>query len=253
MAAPSAVRGGGNVIVTSVHRAATYSGTFDPPTLAHVGIMSHVVRNGGVDKLMVVVNNRTNPKVFRCSAEQRRAMILAALPADIASRVDVVIEPEGGKNALIDRVIAEGRYDWVGVIGEDSYTKLAPEVLAERKWLLVTRDNSVTGVLPPNVTRIAIADASRGISSSRVRELLEKGEDASALVAPAVAAYIKTHALYSVPAMAALATRERTFHYLWTMLAGAAAALPPPPFIPTQSPEEMPNYIKRYLDGSIKS
>lgn len=232
-------------------RAAMYSGTFDPPTRAHVGIMSHVSRHGGVDKLLVVVNNRASPKVFRCSAGQRRDMILAALPADVARRTSVIIEPDGGKNPMFEALVAAHDYDWVGVVGEDSYTALPEQVKAARRWLLVTRDHSVTGALPANVARIAIDDASQGISSSRARELLAKGDDVSALLAPAVIAYIQRHALYTVPAMVALEGRERQFHALWTLLAGASAALPPPPFVPTQSPEEMPNYIRRYLDGTL--
>ena len=238
--------------MTGVARAAMYSGTFDPPTLAHVGIMSHVVRNSDIAKLLVVVNTRSSPKVYRCTAEQRRAMILAALPSDIADRIEVVVEPDRGKNAVFEERVAEGRFSWFGVIGEDSFALLPPNARDGRSWLVVTRDHSLDGKLPANARRIAIPDAGRNISSTRARALLESGHDTSELLPTGVITYIKAHALYVMPAMAALASRQTLFNGLWTMLAGAQAAMPPPQFVPTQAPEEMPNYIKRYIAGDVK-
>ena len=231
-----------------------YTGTFDPPTEAHHAIMRSAVCDHGVNRLIVAVNNAKSPKVFKCSAAQRRELLLAGMHPEIAGRVEVVIEPPRGKNALFAQLEKDARYDWSCVIGEDSFMALPPEARAHRRWLVFERAGVMTTVTDtPNVKRVRLAEALNGVSATRAREALEKGKSVTGLVRAGAAALIAARGYYAMPVAAALAQRMERFDALWTAMTGAQVALEKPAFVPTQSPEETPNYLARYLAGMIVS
>lgn len=228
-----------------------YTGTFDPPTEAHHAIMRSAIRDHGVKRLVVAVNNVASEKVFKCTAEQRRELLVAGMDPDIADRVEVVIEPPKGKNALFEQLHKDSRYAWVGIIGADSFTHLPPEAHEGRRWLIYARNGQDTGVDSPSLIHVQLDAALDGVSASRARELFAKGESVRGIVRPGAAALIAARGYYAMPVAAALADRMQRFDKLWTAMAGAQTALEKPAFVPTQSPEEAPNYLARYIAGLI--
>lgn len=237
--------------VAALPEAGFYTGTFDPPTRAHLAIVENLVREQKLAKVIVVVNDAGSRKAYNCSVAERCAMFRASLPKDIAPFVEIRGEPEIGKNALFAQLAQQGRYSWHGVIGDDSYATLPADVKASRKWLVIDRN----GVPPtdPGVRRITVGAASEGISSSKVRALLAQGLDAAGMLPEGAARLIRAHAFYAMPTGALLAVRERTFNALCALLAGVKAALSSdkPPFVPTQSVAAMRSYIVRYRQGRV--
>ena len=65
-----------------------YSGTFDPPTLAHNNIIRSAIKHLNLDKLYIFVN-KNGEKNYKCSARQRVEMLECMLN-DIQDKVIII-------------------------------------------------------------------------------------------------------------------------------------------------------------------
>ncbi len=147
-------------------------GSFDPMTLGHLDVVKRARALYGRVTVAVLVNEQ---KTYLCSLEERvelARLTLAGLPD-----VDVVSDT-GWLVDVFDRVgadvIVKGVRDEVDRAYEESMAKAN----------LARNPRAVTVLLEA-------ADDYADVSSTRVRELLARGESTEGLLAPAVAAYLK--------------------------------------------------------------
>lgn len=147
-------------------------GSFDPMTLGHLDLVRRARALYGKVTVAVLVNDQ---KQYMCTMEERvklARMTLAAYPD-----VDVVSDT-GWLVDVFERVGAD-----VIVKGVRNETDRAYEEMMARANL--ARDPRAVTVL------LEAADDFENVSSTRVRELLAKGESTDGLLAPAVAAYLQ--------------------------------------------------------------
>jgi nicotinate-nucleotide adenylyltransferase len=195
-------------------RIGVFGGTFDPPHLGHVAAAEAVVPALGLDRLLLVVANdpwQKSPTRDVTAAEDRFAMAEAMagqLPAAEASRLEI---DRGGPSYSVDTVEALLATDLEGgpapeiflVVGADLVPDLESWERAEDLKGLVTvavvsRPNTPTPLPPPGWTVVRVNGPAVDVSSSEVRDRLQRGESVNGLVPDAVIHCIARRALYAV-------------------------------------------------------
>lgn len=147
-------------------------GSFDPMTLGHLDLVKRARALYGKVTVAVLVNDQ---KQYMCSMEERVALARMTL-ADYPD-VDVVSD-RGLLVDVFERVGAD-----VIVKGVRNEVDRAYE--EEMARVNLARDPRAVTVL------LEAADDYEDVSSTRVRELLARGETTEGLLAPAVADYLK--------------------------------------------------------------
>jgi nicotinamide-nucleotide adenylyltransferase len=200
------------------------SGSFNPPTRAHVGVAEAALAAGRFDRVLFAIAVRTIDKEHATGAslEERFAMLAAlvaaeprfaavacnrGLYADQAQAIQAAFAPA-------DLAFVVG-YDKIVQILDPRYyvardAALRP-LFARARFLVAPRAGAGEAELralfarPENrpyadrVTYLpldALPEAERGLSSTRVRELLARGEDVAAVVPPAVLPVLRRIAAY---------------------------------------------------------
>ncbi len=171
---------------------ATYTGSFDPPTLAHETLMKMALDNYQVNKLYIFVNI-SGPKDFKASFKERKEMIAGMLKA-YGERVEIVPVLQENRVEIITGKTADKNF--YQVIGQDSFEKLGDDLnsLPNRKWLVVPRgDDPFT--IPAGANAEIMPDI-KDTSSTDVRALILQNRIQEAQINPFVADYIMKHHLY---------------------------------------------------------
>jgi nicotinate-nucleotide adenylyltransferase len=177
-----------------------YGGAFDPPHLGHVAVADAARERFGVERLVVLVNERPAHRGVHASAEDRLALAGAAFPAD-----DVRLDPYP---RTVELLRAERFDDPVFVIGADQFRGFLawtePEEVLERAWIAVaTRPgfprSELEAVLdqlerPERVLFFEIEP--NPAASTDVRARVAAGEPLDGLVPAAVARLIEERGLY---------------------------------------------------------
>ncbi len=147
-------------------------GSFDPMTLGHLDVVKRARALYGKVTVAVLVNEQ---KTYLCSLEERVELARLTL-ADLPD-VDVVSDT-GWLVDVFDRVGADVIVKGV----RNEVDRAYEENMAKAN--LARNPRAVTVLL-------AAADNLEDVSSTRVRELLARGESTEGLLAPAVADYLK--------------------------------------------------------------
>jgi nicotinate-nucleotide adenylyltransferase len=181
-----------------------FGGAFDPPHNGHVALLAHARAALGLEGAVVVVAASPGHKDVATPAEIRLELARAAFPAD-----EVVLD-EHGRTVDMLRDHPEWE-DAVFLIGADEFAsflgwKEPEEVLRLVRLGVATRPGFPQDLLDPVLSRLDRADRveffelePHPIASSELRGRLDRGEDVSALVPPAVWELISAGGLYGLP------------------------------------------------------
>jgi nicotinate-nucleotide adenylyltransferase len=177
-----------------------YGGAFDPPHLGHVAVADAARERFGVERLVVLVNERPGHRTVHASAEDRLGLAAAAFPGD-----EVRLDPYP---RTVELLRAERFDDPVFVIGADQFRAFLawtePEEVLERTRIAVaTRPG-----FPPADLEAVRAQLDRPervlffeiepnpAASTDVRARVAAGEALDGLVPAAVARLIEQRGLY---------------------------------------------------------
>ena len=177
-----------------------YGGAFDPPHLGHVAVADAARERFGVERLVVLVNERPGHRAVHASVEDRLALAAAAFPHD-----DVRLDPYP---RTVELLRAERFDDPVFVIGGDQFRAFLAwsepaEVLELTRLAVATRPGfprseleAVLGQLvrPERVLFFEIEP--NPAASTDVRALIVAGEPLDGLAPPAVARLVAERGLY---------------------------------------------------------
>lgn len=193
-------------------RLAILGGSFDPVHVGHLAL-AEAAAASGYDRVLLIPSSTSPHKASAFeSAEDRLALLSAAVAGSRALSVDDCELLRGGVSYTIDtvadvarRYLPEGR---IGVLlGDDlvagfpSWRRAAD--LAEEAELVLAR-RLPDGAAPFPYPHRALPNALVRASSSEVRAAARSGADWRRLVPPAVAREIEARGLYGVPRSAEL-------------------------------------------------
>jgi nicotinate-nucleotide adenylyltransferase len=177
-----------------------YGGAFDPPHLGHLAVADAARERFGVERLVILVNERPGHRGVHASAQDRVALATAAFPGD-----GVRLDPYP---RTVELLRAEQFEDPVFVIGADQFRAFLDwtepsEVLARARIAVATRPgfprSELEAVLdqldqPERVLFFEIDP--NPTASTDVRARVAAGEPLDGLVPAAVARIIEERGLY---------------------------------------------------------
>lgn len=179
-------------------------GTFDPPHLGHLEVVRHVRDALSLDQVLVIPAGEPWHKTdVVATSRQRLTMTQEAFrdePGVQVSDIDVV---RSGPTYTVDtlRTLHAQQPDatWFLILGQDAAAGLPtwrePDAVRElARLVIVTRPDAGQHPVPENADVVAMEPVE--ISSTQIRMRCAHGESIDALVAPAVARYIREHGLY---------------------------------------------------------
>ena len=229
-------------------RIAFFGGTFDPPHRGHIAIARAAMTRLGLDQVLVAPVGTQPLKGAHSSFEDRLAMVrlaVAAEPGLVASSVDAPL-PGGQPNYTFATLQRLQRHlqpsdELFCLLGADSFLTLkrwhqCAELLLFCDFIVAGRPGfslqQVNDALPEGVentgeyresafTRFELAgpsgrqstlfllpDLDQDISATEIRAALAGGSEQQTVVAPAVAEYIRSHALYRPEASDTIRTAD---------------------------------------------
>lgn len=215
-----------------------YSGTFDPPTLAHNHIIRSSITYLKLDKLYIFVN-KNGEKSYKCSAKQRVEMLENMLK-DIQDKI-VVIDQFSDKKyhdyLMLKKCIHQ---PITGIVGYDSYVRrmslpqemriefdaiaIIPRFEAQSSALEL---ESIAFMLPLNLNIL------HGTSSTEVRRKIAVNSYENIALHDSVLAYIIKHNLYQNNSDKAAQYEEAYYAYIGKKFVTISI----PPFDPQASVE----------------
>jgi nicotinate-nucleotide adenylyltransferase len=177
-----------------------YGGAFDPPHLGHVAVADAARSRFGVERLVVLVNERPGHRTVSASAEDRLALARVAFPRD-----DVRLDPHP---RTVELLRAEHFDDPVFVMGADQFRSFLAwsepaEVLERARIAVATRPGFPRHELDPVLEQLDQPERvlffeiePNPAASTDVRARLAGGEAPDRLVPAAVARLIRERGLY---------------------------------------------------------
>jgi nicotinate-nucleotide adenylyltransferase len=180
--------------------AVLYGGAFDPPHLGHVALADAARERFGVDRLVVLVNERPAHRAVHASAEDRLALARAAFPRD-----DVRLDPHP---RTVELLRAEGFDDPIFLVGADQFRGFLDwsepaEVLARSRLAVATRPGFPREELDAVLARLEqpervlfFAIEPNPAASTDLRARAAAGEPLDGLVPATVAQIIEDRGLY---------------------------------------------------------
>jgi nicotinate-nucleotide adenylyltransferase len=177
-----------------------YGGAFDPPHLGHVAVADAARERFGVDRLIVLVNERPGHREVHASAEERLALARAAFPSD-----DVRLDPYP---RTVELLRAESFDDPIFVVGADQFRHFLAwsepaEVLERTRLAVATRPgyprdelDDVLEQLDKPERLLFFEIEPNPAASTTVRARVAAGEPLDDLVPAAVARLIGERGLY---------------------------------------------------------
>ena len=177
-----------------------YGGAFDPPHLGHVAVAEAARERFGVERLVVLVNERPGHRVVEASAEDRLALARAAFPSD-----DVRLDPYP---RTVELLRAERFDDPIFVIGADQFRGFLgwsepAEVLELTRIAVATRPGFPRSELEAVLEQLAATERvvffeiePNPGASTAARARVAAGEPLDGLVPAGVARLIEERGLY---------------------------------------------------------
>lgn len=189
---------------------AIFGGTFDPPTLAHEGIVSACLDRSDIEEVWLMPSSCRTDKPGMSSNAARMAM-LQLVRAEVFQDNERLVVTDFEQSLppptqtyrtvqALEQTYPNQRF-WF-VYGADAYQAMpewenGAELCRRLGVLLVSRKGYERPEEGGNIRHLEVDLADHGISSSQFREAHEAEEPADHLVNPAVMAYIRGHALYA--------------------------------------------------------
>ncbi len=192
-----------------------FGGRFDPVHRAHIAIAQAVADELNLDEVRWIVTGAPEHKPAVASADHRFAMIRLALqelddPRMVADDREIIAAKTGGSNYTADTVMSlqqeyPGR-KLIWILGEDQLQNflgwLRWQWLIKQVSLAVcarpgSKGKSIVKILTEAGGEILwIQTEHDSISSSRIREVIRKGEKNSTLILQSIESYILSKSLY---------------------------------------------------------
>ena len=183
-------------------------GTFDPVHVAHLALAQAALPVLRLDQVRWIPAGQPWQKTRQVTAaHDREAMLRLAIASEPRFVLDRIELARSGPSYTLDTVkalaAAQPHTEWFLIIGADQYASL--HTWADWRELLgrvVLAVANRPGPLPPVHPEVlgfphrAVPLPMLDISSTDVRQRVQRGDDISALVPPEVARYIETHRLY---------------------------------------------------------
>jgi nicotinate-nucleotide adenylyltransferase len=188
-------------------RIALFGGSFNPPHVAHQLVALYVLETQPVDELWFVpvyshpFGKDLAPYEDRVAMCELAASVLGPRAKVSRAEGELALRPDftGRTLDLVEHLAAPDRelrlVIGADILGEthkwyrwDEVVAKAPLIAIGRSGFSVPPGSTVTGLQMPEV------------SATKVRELLQSGGDARALLPASVLRYIASHALYRAPA-----------------------------------------------------
>lgn len=195
-------------------RVGILGGTFDPPHCGHVAAAVAARHTLALDRVLFVVANEPWQKVPHravTAAVDRLAMVEAAVSEDAGLEACAIEIERGGPSYTVDTVealrddaLAHGREvpDLYLVVGADLVPGLPTwrrvDDLRKMVTLAIVSRPGSRHVDAPGWRVVHVDGEAVDVSSSEVRERLERGEPVDGLVPPAVVRCIERRGLYAV-------------------------------------------------------
>ena len=200
-------------------------GTFNPPHFAHIAMAAAAVRDGGMDKVILIPNG--DPPHKRLSVSSADRLMMTKLAAAETSRLlevadcgvpqievsDIEISRPGFSflvNTLeeLKRIYSDDRLFFIvggdalmsisSWYGADRIFRLADILAFKREGGLNLNPASAVRYLEKRGAAVTLLDTGLPmISSSQIRELIKDGGDISGLVPESIAGYIIDKKLYT--------------------------------------------------------
>lgn len=179
-------------------------GTFNPPHLGHLLIAEQVANVLDLDKVMFMPNAmppHIDPKVA-LEPRHRASMVQAAIAGNSRFALELLEVQRGGKsytfNTMLQLKLEHPNYEYYFIIGADEVNYLTKwyridDLLKLVHFVGVNRPGQVVRTNYP-VNFVTVTDI--GISSTDIRQRLQRGQSIRYLVPDMVAAYIFENGLY---------------------------------------------------------
>jgi len=186
-------------------RTAIFGGTFDPIHRAHLIVAREAADTFSLDRVLFIPAANPPHKETGASYDDRYKMVelaCAGEPGFVPSRLEQGREKSYSIHT-IERVKADPYSGEVFfVIGSDAFAEIRSwhrweDVVRETEFIIVSRPGH-TYSIPPGARVHRLETVALPVSSSETRQALARGVTPDELP-PAVANYIRNHALYSDP------------------------------------------------------
>lgn len=232
-----------------------YSGTFDPPTLAHNHVIRKTIDFLNLDKLFIFVN-KNGEKNYKCSAHQRVEMLKVML-ADIADKVVIIDQCSDKKYhdyLLLKKCINQ---PIVMITGYDSYARrllISEDIRINFDQIAIIprfgeMDETIT--LEPTAFMLPLDESIlKNVSSTKVRKQLAEKIFHGIDLHPATLSYVISNSLYLMNNELEKEYERSFFEYVGKKVWNINV----PPFDPQCSPDSWnENFYKWVLFNKIKA
>ncbi|HXF91069.1 MAG TPA: hypothetical protein VNJ29_03975, partial [Candidatus Nitrosotenuis sp.] len=223
---------------------AIYSGSFDPPTLAHKEIILQVLKQTGVKKLYIIVNSY-NQKTFKASVEERMKMLELMLE-EVKENIVIIAQDSPNKKSdylMLKKIINE---PLMLICGEDSYRrslKIPDSQRVKFNSVLIipryspedTKEDKLT--LEPNAKYLSINVDFLKISSTQIRNHLKNKEYNNIQLDKKVLAFITKNNLYVLDTSTENIRRKNFESKFYEFIGRLVVGIKPPAFEPLTSEE----------------
>ncbi len=189
---------------------AVFGGTFDPPTLAHEGIVRACLQRKDIDEVWLMPSGVRRDKPGMESDQARLAMLGLLQQEVFHNHHKLTISdfelrlPQPTMTYTTVKALSEAYPEkkfWF-VFGADSYANMHTwengEKLRMTLGMLVVARQGYS--LPPeteNVRHLEVAESKKGISSSKVREAIREKHPISHYVSDPIAQFVTKQGLYA--------------------------------------------------------
>ena len=182
-------------------RVGILGGTFDPVHVGHVALAQAALEELNIERLLVLPNGAPQYKHPRTDPADRLAMACMAMGALRGAEVSDMEILRGGATYAVDtlRILKSAHPDteYVYIIGLDSLKNLSRWKDAEAlkgmcTFACAAREGQVPRQPGVQVIRTTIPD----ISSARIRQMVQTGQNADAFMPKNVARYVAERGLY---------------------------------------------------------
>lgn len=194
-------------------------GTFDPVHLGHLDVARAALQSLQLDRVLFIPAHipphRASPGA---TAADRLAMVKLAIqdePRFEASTIEIDSPGPSYTSVTIDRFLARGyeKTDLCFIAGADAFASVSkwfdyPALLDKCRFAVVSRPGFPVSAIPEQIPAVAehmtdifLIDAPTApVSSTGVREAIDRGAPLVGLVPDVVAGYIHAHGLYTTEA-----------------------------------------------------
>ena len=194
--------------MSTPERIGIFGGTFDPVHTTHITIARHVQREANLDRVLFMVAAEPPHKqgAFEASAEQRYAMVEAALSSSVELEAcDLELKREGLSYTADTLDALQEQHPLAElflIMGLDTMIDMPnwhqPDRILERAHILAVARPGIELATPESLTEHSTIIPFTGstLSSTEVRNRLVSGDQVDQLIPPEVLRLIREYGLY---------------------------------------------------------